>query len=179
MSERGATDVWREEETTGVGAPARILLASDGSKGSELAAKTAAELSRKFGSRVYLTHVMPVSSFCSGFGLEHDPGEVDTLSIYEEDAEHAQGILDKQVEQLEDEGVAVEKAYLRTGEPDAEIVALAEEIRADLVIVGSQGTGTFERAPMGSVSESIVRHANCPVLVVRGQEFIDDGRRPQ
>lgn len=177
MGERGATDVWREEETTGVGAPARILLASDGSKGSELAAKTAAELSRKFGSSLYLIHVMPVSSFHSDFGPKDSLEEDDTLTIYVEDAERAQDLLEKQVRQLEDEGVAVEKAHLRTGEPDAEIVTFAEEIEADLVVVGSRGTGAVERSTMGSVSESIVRHAHCPVLVVREQEHTNYGRR--
>lgn len=172
MSERGATDV-RPEETKGGGAPARILLATDGSKGSELAARTAGEFSRKFGAGLYLAHVMPVSSFHSGFG----PDEGDSLTIYEEDASHAQDLLNKQVRQLEDEGVAVEKADLRIGEPDAEVVAFAEEIGADLVVVGSRGTGNFKRAPIGSVSESIVRHAHCPVMVVREQEPKNDGRQ--
>ncbi|MBX6765035.1 MAG: universal stress protein, partial [Rubrobacteraceae bacterium] len=53
------------------------------------------------------------------------------------------------------------------GRPDVEIVAVAEEIGADLVVVGSRGLGGLRRTLMGSVSDSVVRHAHCSVLVVR------------
>ena len=162
MGERRTTDVRIDEETRS-GAPTTILVAT--------------EYSRNFGAGLYLAHVMPVSSFHSDFGPADEMDGGDTLTIYEEDAEHARYLLDKQVEQLEEEGVAVEKADLRTGEPAAGVVGFAEEVGTDLVAVGSRGTGTFKRAPMGSVSESVVRHAHCPVLVVREQECTDDGKR--
>jgi nucleotide-binding universal stress UspA family protein len=53
------------------------------------------------------------------------------------------------------------------GKPAAEIVDLAEELGVGLVVVGSRGLGGVRRALMGSVSDSVVRHAHCPVLVVR------------
>jgi nucleotide-binding universal stress UspA family protein len=55
------------------------------------------------------------------------------------------------------------------GRPDEEFVRLAEELGAGLVVVGGRGSGTFRRAELGSVSDS-VRHANCPVLRTRGEE---------
>ncbi len=61
----------------------------------------------------------------------------------------------------------VAQAHLRMGKPAAEIVALAEELGVGLVVVGSRGLGGVRRALMGSVSDSVVRHAHCPVLVVR------------
>jgi nucleotide-binding universal stress UspA family protein len=51
-----------------------------------------------------------------------------------------------------------------------EIVGLAEEIEAGLITTGSRGLGSMRRALMGSVSDSIVRHAHCPVLVVRSEK---------
>ena len=51
--------------------------------------------------------------------------------------------------------------------PDAEIVALAEELGVGLIVMGSRGLGGIRRAVMGSVSDSVVRHAHCPVLIVR------------
>lgn len=173
MSERRATYIRTEEGISSGRGPTRILLATDGSRVSELAAKTAVELSRKFGSRLVLARIMLVSSSYSGFG----PDEDDTLTIYQEDTERAQKLLEKQVKQLEDEGVAVEKAHLRAGEPDAEVVSLAKEVGADLVVVGSRGPGAFKGMIMGDVSESIVRHAHCPVWVVCEQEHTSDGRR--
>jgi nucleotide-binding universal stress UspA family protein len=50
---------------------------------------------------------------------------------------------------------------------DENIVGLAEELGADLIVIGSRGLGGMKRLLMGSVSESVVRHAHCPVLVVR------------
>jgi nucleotide-binding universal stress UspA family protein len=71
----------------------------------------------------------------------------------------------------------VTQAYLRLGRPDEgaitvaeQIVNQAEEIRAGLIVVGSRGLGGIRRALMGSVSDSVVRHAHCPVLVVRRGE---------
>jgi nucleotide-binding universal stress UspA family protein len=52
---------------------------------------------------------------------------------------------------------------------------LGEEIRADLIVIGSRGLGGIRRALMGSVSDSVVRHAYCPVMVVRpGREQAAD-----
>ena len=59
---------------------------------------------------------------------------------------------------------------VRVGRPDAEIVALAEEVEARLIVLGSRGRSGVRRALMGSVSDSVVRHAHCPVLIVRQEE---------
>ena len=67
-------------------------------------------------------------------------------------------------------GGTVAGTHLRMGAVALEIVALAEEIQADLIVMGSRGLGGLRRALMGSVSDSVVRHAHCPVLVVRAQK---------
>ena len=59
------------------------------------------------------------------------------------------------------------EAHLIRGEPDKEVVHLSEEIGAGLIIMGSRGLGGIRRALMGSVSDSVVRHAHCPVMIVR------------
>ena len=55
------------------------------------------------------------------------------------------------------------------GRPDVEILAVAEEIGAGMVVIGSRGLGGVKRALMGSKSDSVVHHAHCPVLVVRAE----------
>jgi len=82
----------------------------------------------------------------------------------------AQQLLDTQVEQIQAAGGRVTQSYLRAGRPDKEIVALAEELGARLIMLGSRGRGGVRRALMGSVSDSVVRHAHCPVMVVRQEE---------
>ncbi len=74
--------------------------------------------------------------------------------------------LDAEVEALGLSG-KVAGSHAPVGRPDAEIVRLAEEIGAGLVVLGSRGLGPIRRALVGSVSSSVVRHAHCPVLVVR------------
>jgi nucleotide-binding universal stress UspA family protein len=76
-------------------------------------------------------------------------------------------LLDGQVRKIEEDGAHITKAHLRSGEPDAEVVGLAEDIGADMIVVGSRGTSPLRR-PIGSVSSSIATHAHCPVLIARG-----------
>ena len=91
-------------------------------------------------------------------------------SNQEELTEEAQRLLDTQLKHIEAAGGTVTQAHLRVGRPDIEIVTLAEEIGAGLIVMGSQGLGGIRRALMGSVSDSVVRHAHCPVLVVRREK---------
>lgn len=147
--------------------PTKVLLAVDGSVNSALAARTAAGLSAKTGSELHVVHVAYLVPPNWG-------SEVSDLAsrLYEESREEArqeaQRLLDEQVKKTEDAGRRVTKAYVKEGRPDEEIVQLAEEIGAGLVVLGSRGLGLLKRALMGSVSVSVVRHAHCPVLVVRG-----------
>jgi len=55
------------------------------------------------------------------------------------------------------------------GSPDGRIVETAEEMAADIIVIGSHGYKQWERLLLGSVSDSVVHHAPCSVLVVRSQ----------
>jgi nucleotide-binding universal stress UspA family protein len=79
-------------------------------------------------------------------------------------------LLRKQSWRVKAAGGTVAGAHLRMGEVALEIVALAEELGVDLIVMGSRGLGGVRRALMGSVSDSVVRHAHCPVLVVRPEK---------
>jgi nucleotide-binding universal stress UspA family protein len=60
------------------------------------------------------------------------------------------------------------EAHVMEGDPREVIVQVADDWRANLVVVGARGLGRMERLLLGSVSTAVVRHARCPVLVVRG-----------
>jgi nucleotide-binding universal stress UspA family protein len=66
-------------------------------------------------------------------------------------------------------GATVAEAHLRMGAVADEIVGLADELEAGLVVVGSRGLGSITRTLAGSVSERVFRHAHCPVMVVRAK----------
>ena len=60
--------------------------------------------------------------------------------------------------------------FLRVGEPSKEIIAAAREWSADLIVVGTHGRTGLTRVVLGSIAESVVRHAPCPVVVVRADD---------
>ncbi len=72
--------------------------------------------------------------------------------------------------QIESAGGTVAQAHLRTGRPEEEIVVLADELGVGLIGLGSRGQGGIRKDLMGGVSDSVVRHAHCPVLVVRTEK---------
>jgi nucleotide-binding universal stress UspA family protein len=139
--------------------PTRILLATDGSEEAELAARTAADLAGKTSSELHVVYVLVLAP-----ETLHDPFGT---AAREELERRGRARLDELVGRLEAFGGAVGGAHLRVGSPGVEIVAQAEELGAGLVVLGSRGLGAMRRALMGSVSDSVVRHAPCPTLVVR------------
>ena len=144
--------------------PTKILLATDGSEEARQAVQAAAELSKDTGSEVHVTYVLPSPSQLRGHHLYSR--EV-MHSITEQAEEEGRSFLEDQAQQLRSSGGKVAETHLRAGEPDKEIVKLSEELDAGAIVIGSRGLGAMKRALMGSVSESVVRHAHCPVLIVR------------
>ena len=144
--------------------PTKILLATDGSKEARLAAQAAAELSKDTGSEVDVIYVLPSPRELRG---HHTYSREVMRSVLEQAEGDAQSFIEEQAKQLRESGGKVADTHLATGEPDKEIVRLSEEIGAGTIVMGSRGLGAVRRALMGGVSESVVRHAHCPVFVVR------------
>src|ERR671921_46318 len=146
--------------------PTRILLATDGSEEAELAALRAVDLVDATHSELHVVHVGVAPIF-----LQSYPGTLGYYGkLYEQIEEVSRELLRKQSGRVKAAGGTVAGTHLRMGEVALEIVALAEELQADLIVMGSRGLGGVRRALMGSVSDSVVRHAHCPVLVVRPEK---------
>jgi nucleotide-binding universal stress UspA family protein len=144
--------------------PTKILLATDGSEEARQAAQAAAELSKDTGSEVHVTYVLPSPRELRG---HHTYSKEVMKSVLEQAEGDAQSFIEEQAEQIRASGGKVAETHLQTGEPDKEIVRLSEELGAGTIVIGSRGLGAVRRALMGGVSESVVRHAHCPVFVVR------------
>ena len=153
--------------------PTKVLLATDGSKEAELAARTAAELADKTGSELHVVHVFGITPWYSAYpeGFGFGTAELEDPVLEEElqrtSERGAREVLDAEVEKLRSLGVTQPQAHLVEGGVSQEIVGLAVGIGAGLIVLGSRGLGGIRRALMGSVSDSVVRHAHCPVMVVR------------
>lgn len=124
------------------------------------------ELARQTDSELHIVHVLPVSALYSSADVVLAEG----IPLYEESREKAKRTLAEDVERAKEAGAPAAKTHLLEGKPDARVVALAEDIGAGLIVVGSRGLGALSRALVGSTSTSIVRHAHCPVLVIRDEE---------
>ena len=142
--------------------PTKILLATDGSEEAELARTTAMDMATSTDSELHVVTVAP----------GYPSYDVRVPEIVEQLRKQAEKILDEQVEKIERDGGKVAQKHLRIAERHRaqQIVRVAEEIGAGLIVMGSRGLGGVRRALMGSVSDSVVRHAHCPVLVVRHEK---------
>jgi len=140
--------------------PTHILLATDGSPHADLAAEVAIDLAQSTGSRLHVVAVgrtFPAAVYDEYTELRRDDLRRD-----------APAILDEPVRTIQESGGTVAVAHLKLDEKrDEAIVHLAEDIDAGMIVIGSRGFGGMKRALMGNVADSVVRHAHCPVLVVR------------
>lgn len=146
--------------------PGKVLVAMDGSDEAALAVRTAVEISAGTESELHLAYVLPTDQnpFPHAYGMDKYVADL------EQGKQDSRTYLEKQKEQVEDEGGSVAEVHIRSGRPDEEIVHLSEELGVALIVAGSRGLGGVKRALMGSVSNSVVRNAGCPVLVMRGSE---------
>jgi nucleotide-binding universal stress UspA family protein len=142
--------------------PTKILLATDGSADAELARTTAVDLANSTDSEVHLVTVAP----------GYPSYDIRNPAVVEQLRKQAQDILNEQVEKIEQSGGKVAEKHLRIAERyrAQQIVQVAEYIGAGLIVMGSRGLGGVRRALIGSVSDSVVRHAHCPVMVVRPEK---------
>ncbi len=152
----------REESEMNV-LPRVLLLATDGSQDAVLAARTATDLSNRSGAELNVVHVG--RSISTHVQPTIAPERFSLLFAGE-----AQKLLDEQVESIKYTGGKVSGVHLKLGNPSDEILELAEDLEADLIIMGSRGLGPVDRLVVGSVSEAVVHRAVRPVLVVRGGE---------
>lgn len=144
-----------------------IVVGIDGSDNSQHAIRWAIDRARRTGGRIRAVHAwhIPYSAFGPGpLGAPSIPG--DTLEDYSEGLVTAiLGSVETESGDVEIEPVVVEGPAAR--------VLIEEAQGADLLVVGSRGTGGFAGLLIGSATDQVVKHAPCPVVVVPGGD--EDG----
>jgi nucleotide-binding universal stress UspA family protein len=142
-------------------APSHLLVAVDFTEISEHALERALDLAAHLAARVTVLHVynLPALRIADS---DYIPSGEEVARV----TAHAEGQLDALLAKHARPGVKVEH-HLRTGRPPAEeILASAEELGADMIVVGTHGRGPIGRALVGSVALDVLRSARVPVLTV-------------
>ena len=149
---------WDQEDTM-----ERIVIATDGSESAHEAIELGLELAAEQSAEAIFVHVVPDVDVmpASGFGMAIPP------TVPHEPTDDDRAPLEAALELAAEEGIDA-RTELLAGNPAAEIVAYADTVDADLIVVGSRGHGRISSALLGSVSRGVMSESKRPVLIVRG-----------
>jgi len=136
-----------------------VLLATDGSPDARIALRVAVDLALRTGAPLHLLH-----AWMEPVWYDYMYGLPTTLEFRGE----AEAVLKTEAARATRAGVPPVHAHLETGRPGWAAKREAERINSGLLVVGSRGLGAIGRFVTGSVSDELVQHAPCPVLVCRG-----------
>lgn len=141
-----------------------ILLPTDFSECGNFARSYAASLARKFGASIIAVHVIEPMVPTLGYSGMTEPLPIaDIADQLETSAERE---LPRIAESEDCSGLEIEEVIVH-GEAAAEIVRVAKDRNVDLIVLSSHGRTGLGRILFGSTAEAVVRHASCPVLVVK------------
>ncbi|WP_372794555.1 universal stress protein [Pontiella sp.] len=152
-----------------------LLAAVDFSNSTRAVLEQSRLLAGKLNARLWIIHVstdetatLATTSSFSDYSPEITsmPGDVQLArDISAEELKREHNELIALSADLRKKGIEA-KALLIRGNPATEILAKAADLKADMIILGSHGHGLFHKALLGSVSESVIQHAQCNVLIV-------------
>lgn len=134
----------------------RILVAVDGSAHSSKTIPVAADLAARYGATVTVVHVR-----------EHERYEGQDVDLGP--PQDAESLVDAALERFRDAGVSATGEIRRVtpGNTPKEIVEVANEMNAELIVIGTRGMTEWKSLMLGGVANKVVQHAGCPVLLVR------------
>ena len=146
----------------------KILFATDGAKQSDAAIEMLRNFSLSDGDEIKVVSVVdmavPMAIDIYG-GYLPDTGELEKTA--RENAAKLLAHTEERIRELfPNQNIALSSEVL-FGSPESRIVETAEAIHPDLIVLGSHGYSRWERLLLGSVSDSVVHHAPCSVLIVR------------
>lgn len=141
-----------------------IVVGTDGSETASEAVRQAGELAGPLGATIELVSAYePVSQARLREESKTVPGDLQWMVNPREDVD---ATLERAAESVRGYGVEV-RTYARQGDPADAILDVAEEIGADLIVVGNKGMTGAKRFLLGSVPNKVSHHAPCSVLIIR------------
>ncbi|MEO8553595.1 MAG: universal stress protein [Kofleriaceae bacterium] len=142
-----------------------ILVPHDFSSSANHACAVARDEAKTHGARVILVHVLDLPYQMVPESAMVSAESVEPISMRDYAARSAEKHLDDIAARLAKDGIQPQK-FIRFGRPHDEIVKLAEELKADLIVMGTHGRTGLAHLLVGSVAERVVRTSKCPVLTV-------------
>lgn len=136
----------------------KILVAVDNSECASRAFDYAARLSKLTGARISVVHVIPPAPATEGISV---------AELAEDLEKEGEQLLAKIKTRAEIQFGIKEETMLGKGDPSKVILAMANDIGADLLVMGSSGMGGVKEFLLGSVSHAVSNHVHCPVLIVK------------
>ena len=141
-----------------------IVVGTDGSETAQKAVREATELARAAGAKLkVVSGFKPVPDSRLRTERQEVPEKYQYLINPREDV---QATLDEAAEAAREAGVEVE-TFAREGDPADAILDVADEQKADLIVVGNRGMTGSSRFLLGSVPDKVSHHANCSVIILR------------
>ncbi|HTT14163.1 MAG TPA: universal stress protein [Thermoplasmata archaeon] len=141
---------------------ARITVAVDGSSIAHEALRAAIDLAQHYGGELQIVAVAPLLPVYVSAAEPYV-----SVNVTESDSAHYRSIVEAAVKEAEAAGVSSVTGIAEEGVVVDELLAFLEKNPPDLLVLGSRGLSTAKRLLLGSVSDALVHHATCPVLVVR------------
>jgi nucleotide-binding universal stress UspA family protein len=141
--------------------PKNILVPTDLSEGAEAALHYACELAAKLEATVHIVHVIAIPAL----GIP-ELGVAVTSTMIDQLIAENQTAIDALADAHRGRA-SIGEVVLKTGDPRDVIDQTAQELHADMIVMGTHGRRGISRALLGSVAETVVRSAPCPVLTVR------------
>ena len=144
----------------------RIMLATDGSKLSQKAVKSAIDLASKFNAELVAVKVIPryVQTYFEG---SFTVADIDVKSIEAQWAAGAQQVLDKISSSAAAKGVSVKTSVIKSDDISDGLVKAANKMKVDLIVMASHGRKGVKRLLLGSETQNVLTHSEVPVLVLR------------
>ncbi len=144
----------------------RIMLATDGSKLSQKAVKSAIDMATKFNAELVAVKVIPryVQTYFEG---SFTVADIDVKSIEAQWAAGAQVVLDKIATNAAAKGVSVKTAVIKSDDISDGLVKTANKMKVDLIVMASHGRKGIKRLLLGSETQNVLTHSEVPVLVLR------------
>ena len=149
----------------------RILVPTDFSESARHALLYGTSFAREYEGELLLLHV--VENLTVGYASDLFP--VPMAEVFDEISGYAKAELAKLGAEVKQKGIAVREMVVQ-GKPSAEIVRVAREETADMIVLGTHGKGMLDKALFGSTAERVIRRAPCPVLTVglEEHEFVQE-----